>query len=143
MTGRIAYAATLALLLTQEAQAMDISPGLWRLTMETSVGAAPGFVPAPYSQDQCFTTTDVRDPSTVLGGVANPGASSCTYTEKAYSGNTFRFTMRCAGTLGMQTRGEMRFTSTTLDGTITAIANVSGQKAEFSSRIRGERMGGC
>lgn len=137
------FAATLALFLTAGAQAQDISPGLWQLTLETRVSATPGFAPAPYTLNQCFTAADARDPSRLLGGVANPGASDCTYTDKAYRGNTFRFTMQCAGTLGITTRGELSFTATTLDGTITAIADIGGQKTEISNRITGKRMGGC
>lgn len=143
MRVRNIFSATFALFMTTGAQAQDISPGLWQLTIETRVSATPGFVPAPYTLNQCFTAEDVRDPSRVLGGVANPGASGCTYTDKAYTGNTFRFRMQCAGTFGISTRGEMSFTATTLDGTITATADVGGQKTEFSNRISGKRIGGC
>lgn len=143
MRERNILAATFALFLTAGAQAQDVSPGLWQITIETRVNATPGFVPAPYTLNQCFTAEDVRDPSRVLGGVANPGASDCTYTDKAYRGNTFRFSMQCAGTLGIGTWGEVSFTATTLDGTITAIADVGGQKTEFSNRISGKRIGGC
>ncbi len=84
MRVRNIFAATFALFLTVGAQAQDVSPGLWQLTIETRVNATPGFVPAPYTLNQCFTAEDVRDPSRVLSGVANPGASDCTYTDKAY-----------------------------------------------------------
>ena len=143
MWARNTFAASFALFLTAGAQAQDISPGLWQLSVETRVSAAPGFAPAPYTLNQCFTAADARDPSRVLGGVANPGASGCTYTDKAYSGNTFRFTMQCGGAFAISTRGEVSFTATTLDGTITAIADLGGQKTELSSRISGKRMGGC
>jgi Protein of unknown function (DUF3617) len=79
----------------------------------------------------------------VLVGVGNPGASDCTYTDKAYSGNSFHFSMQCAGSFGISTTGEVSFTATTLDGTITVIADVGGQKTEFSNRISGKRIGGC
>jgi hypothetical protein len=143
MCARNTFAAIFALVLAAGAQAQDISPGLWQLTVETRVSATPGFAPAPYTLNQCFTAADARDPSRVLGGVANPGASDCTYTDKTYRGNTFRFTMQCAGIFGITTRGEMSFTATTLDGTITASADVGGQKTEFSNRISGRRIGGC
>ena len=50
------------------AQAADISPGLWAITMETRTSAAPGFQPAPVTVNQCFTAADARDPSAILGG---------------------------------------------------------------------------
>jgi hypothetical protein len=136
-------AASLALLLAPPAQADDISPGLWQLTIETRVNGSSDFAPAPYTLSQCFTASDASDPSRVLGQAANPGASDCAYTEKAYQGSTFRFTMRCAGNFGLVSRGEVSFTATTLDGTITATADLGGQKTEFSNRIRGRRVGGC
>ncbi|MBI5331238.1 MAG: DUF3617 family protein [Betaproteobacteria bacterium] len=135
--------AALALLYIVPAHAQDIAPGLWQITMETRVSATPGFTPAPYTLNQCLTAADARDPSRVLGGVANPGATGCTYTDKGYSGNTFRFTMQCAGTFGIRTRGEVSFSADSLDGTISASADVGGQKVEFGNRIRGKRVGGC
>jgi hypothetical protein len=143
MKVRDIYAAMFTLFLTAGAQAQDVSLGLWQLTIQTRVSATPGFEPAPYILNQCFTAADVRDPSQILGGISSPGASDCTYTSKAYSGNTFRFSMQCAVSLGISTRGEERFTATTLDGTLTAITDVSGQKTEFSNRISGKRIGGC
>ena len=143
MWARNTFAATFALFLAAGAQAQDISPGLWQLSVETRVSAAPGFAPVPYTMNQCFTAADARDPSRVLGGVANPGASGCTYTDKAYRGNTFRFTMQCGGAFAISTHGDVSFTATTLDGTITASADVGGQKTELNSRISGKRIGGC
>lgn len=143
MKTRIFLAATGVMFLATGAEAADISPGLWELTLETRVSAAPGFVPPPYTLNQCLTAADARDPGRVLGGVANPGASGCTYTERSYSGNTFRFRMQCAGTLGISSHGEVSFTATTLAGTITATAGQGGQKTEFSNLIRGRRIGGC
>lgn len=143
MRVRNTFAAAVAVLLATGAQAQDISPGLWQLTIETRVGAVPGFVPAPYTLNQCFTAGDARDPSRVLAGIGNPGASDCTYTDKAYRGNTFHFSMQCAGSFAISTTGEVSFTATTLDGTINAIADVGGQKVEFSNRISGKRIGGC
>jgi Protein of unknown function (DUF3617) len=143
MKVRAIFAAMVALFLATGAQAQDISPGLWQLTIETRVSAIPGFVPAPYTLNQCFTAGDARDPSRVLVGIGNPGASDCTYTDIAYRGNTFHFSMRCAGSFGISTTGEVSFTATTLDGTITVIADVGGQKTEFSNRISGKRIGGC
>ena len=55
MKVRNILAATFALFLTTGAQAQDVSPGLWQLTIETRVSATPDFVPAPYTLNQCFT----------------------------------------------------------------------------------------
>ncbi len=123
--------------------AADISPGKWALSMETRVAASPDFAPQPYTLNQCLTEQDAQDPSRVLGGMANPGASDCIYTEKSFSGTTFRFKMRCAGSFGIQASGEIAYTSTTMDGNIVSTATVLGQPAEFQMKVSGHRLGDC
>ena len=66
--------------------------------METRVPADPGFAPPPFKRTQCLTAQDAADPSRLIAGLANPGASGCTYTDKRYSGSTFVFSMQCTGT---------------------------------------------
>ncbi len=123
--------------------AADMSPGMWEITLEARVAAQPGFAPEPFRLTQCLTAADTRDPSKVLGGLANPGASGCTYTDKVYAGNTFRFSMQCAGNFAIQSQGEVSFTADAMNGTITAVANVGGQKTEFSNKVSARRLGGC
>jgi hypothetical protein len=123
--------------------AADMSPGLWEITLETRVAAQPGFAPEPFRLTQCLTAADAKDPSALLGGLANPGASGCTYTDKAYSGNTFRFSMQCAGSYAIQSQGEVSFAADTMSGTITAVANVGGEKTNLGSKISARRLGGC
>jgi hypothetical protein len=123
--------------------AADPSPGLWEITLETRVAAQPGFTPEPYRLQQCLTAADARDPSTLLGGLANPGASGCSYSDKSYSGDTFRFSMQCAGSFGIKSRGEVTFSAETMNGTISASANVGGEKTELTNKISAHRLGGC
>lgn len=123
--------------------AADLSPGLWAITLETRVAAQPGFTPEPFHLKQCLTAANARDPSALLGGIANPGASGCSYSDKSYSGNTFRFSMQCAGSFGVQSRGEVTFSADTMNGTISATANVGGEKTELTNRISAHRLGGC
>ena len=123
--------------------AADMSPGLWEITLETRVAAQPDFAPEPFRLQQCLTAADTRDPSALLGGMANPGASGCTYSHKLYAGNTFRFSMRCAGVLAIQSQGEVSFTADTMSGSITSVANVAGEQTEFSNKVSARRLGGC
>jgi hypothetical protein len=123
--------------------AADMSPGMWEITLETRVAAQPGFTPEPFRLRQCLSAADTRDPSALLGGMANPGASGCNYSDKSYSGNTFRFSMQCEGSFGIQSRGEVTFSADTMNGTISAIANVGGEKTELSNKISARRLGGC
>ena len=121
----------------------DLSPGLWTITLEARVAAQPGFTPEPFHLQQCLTAADARDPSALLGGLANPGASGCSFSDKSYSGNTFRFSMQCVGSLGMRAHGEVTFSAEAMNGTISASADAGGEKIETSNRISGRRLGGC
>jgi hypothetical protein len=130
-------------LLAPPAHAADITPGLWAISMETRTQAAPGFQPAPFTVNQCFTAADARDPSKLLGGLSNSGASDCQYTEKSYSGNTFKFAMQCGGAYALQSRGEVTFDAQTMNGVITAKANVAGTVTEFQNKLSARRIGNC
>lgn len=136
---------TLAMLATfaPTAFAEDIQPGLWELVLETRVPASPDFSPAPNTVNQCLTAQDAQDPSRVLSNAANPGASDCTFTEKSLAGNTLHFKMQCAGTLGMQTQGEITYSDTSMEGNIISTANVMGETTEIQSKVTAHRLRGC
>jgi hypothetical protein len=121
----------------------DVSPGMWEITLETRVPDEPGFAPPPYTIKQCITEADARDPSRVIAPHANPGATGCDYTNKSYSGNTFTFTMQCAGTFGIQSSGTVTFTSDTMQGNITGTANVTGKTVQTQNKLSARRVGGC
>jgi len=125
------------------ALAADISPGSWEITMETRVPAEPAFAPAPFSITQCLTDADARDPSRVLGGVSNPGASGCIYTNTDYSGNTFTFSMQCAGTYAIKANGNVSFTADSMQGKIDGTANVGGKEVQQVNKLSARRLGSC
>src|SRR2546426_7683804 len=123
--------------------AADVSPGSWEITMETRVPAEPGFAPPPFQITQCLTEADARDPSRVLGGVSNPGASGCSYSDKSYSGNTFSFSMQCAGNYAIKATGRVSFTTDTMQGMIDSTAKVAGKPVQTQNKISARRLGGC
>jgi hypothetical protein len=90
-----------------------------------------------------LVAADARDPSRVIGPLSTPGATGCRYTERSYAGNTFRFALDCAGSLGIQSRGSVTFGAESFDGTLAATANLGGQAVEFESRVSGRRLGDC
>lgn len=132
-----------AALLCTPGAAADMAPGMWEITVETRVAAQPGYTPEPVRVKQCLTAADAKDPSALLGGMSNPGASGCTYSNKAYSGNTFRFSMQCSGSFAIQSQGEVSFTADSMNGTITAVADIGGQKTELGNKVSARRIGGC
>src|SRR5882672_12859113 len=129
--------------LVSTAALADVSPGSWEITLETRVPAEPAFTPPPFSLTQCLTDADARDPSRVLGSVSNPGATGCNYTDKSYSGNTFTFSMQCAGTYEIKASGRVSLTADSMQGLIDSTASVGGKPVQTQNKISARRLGGC
>jgi hypothetical protein len=142
MKVRVLFALT-AVLAATTSFADDLSPGLWEITMESRVGTAPEWAPAPFNLRQCLTANDARDPSKLIGSISTPGATGCTYTERNYSGSIFRFALDCSGTFGIKSRGSVTFSATEFSGEITATGNVAGQTTELQNKVSGTRVGDC
>lgn len=142
MKARMLFALT-AVMAATTAFADDLSPGLWEITLESRVGAAPAWAPAPFTLSQCLTANDARDPSKLIGSISTPGAAGCNYTERNYSGSTFRFALECPGAFRIKSRGSVTFGATRFGGEITATGNVAGQTTEFQNRVSGTRTGDC
>jgi hypothetical protein len=136
LMGAAGLASTVAL-------ADDIAPGNWQISMETRVPSEPGFAPPAFQITQCLTADDARDPSRVLGGVSNPGATGCNYTDKNQAGNTFSFTMQCEGGYGIKASGRVSYTADTMDGLIESTANVAGKPVQTQNKISARRLGNC
>jgi hypothetical protein len=136
----VLLAGTLA---TATAFAEDLSPGLWQITMESRVANDSGWEPSPFNMTQCLTANDAKDPSRLIGSISTPGATGCNYTEKSYSGSTFRFALDCSGTFGLKTNGSVTFGPNSFDGNVTANSNMGGQTIVMQNRLSGKRLGGC
>lgn len=125
------------------AGAEDIQPGLWEITLNTRVDGMAGFSPGPMTMQQCLTAADAANPGRVLGPLANPGATGCTYTNRRFSGSSFQFSMTCAGALSLRTEGEVSYSADRMLGNITTTGNLMGQATRFGSSISARRLGGC
>lgn len=117
-----------------------IAPGLWQITLQSSSAAV---AMPPIQVNQCLTDADAADPAKLLGGVANPGASGCSYSNRSYAGNTFSFAMTCAGTLAIKATGSVSFSATSLSGTINTSASINGQPVDMMNAISAQRKGDC
>jgi Protein of unknown function (DUF3617) len=140
---RIVTTGLCALALAGTACAEDVAPGLWELTLEARVESDPAFQPGPITLNQCVSKDGPRDPGTLLGPIAEAGATGCSYSEQSYVGQEFRFTMQCAGILELKTTGTVTFSATTLRGTLTTSSSIDGKKVEFKSALVGHRLGEC
>lgn len=123
--------------------AADIQPGLWELVVDNGGAATPDVPSEPITMNRCLTEEDARDPSRVLGGAANPGTANCAYTERNFSGNTFRFRMLCTGAFGLQARGQVTYSALSMDGNIISMADIDGQAVILESKVTARRLGDC
>ena len=123
--------------------AQDLLPGQWEITMESRVPQAGGWKPEPFTMSQCISAADAADPSRLISGLAVPGATGCSYTEKNYSGSTFRFALTCGGSYDLGAKGEVNFNASSFSGQIDATGNVAGQSTTFTNHITAKRTGEC
>ena len=129
------------------ASANQPEPGLWEITADMSVPSAPGFKQAPVAVQQCFGAADARDPSRILMGVSNPGASNCRFSDKRESAGHTDFAVFCEGLFAIAGRGSVDFTPNSLRGDLNMnfVSGTPGdtQRVNAVSRITGKRIGSC
>lgn len=122
-------------------------PGLWDVSADMAIPTAPDFRQEPVTLRQCFSAADARDPSRMLGGMANPGAANCRFSDKRESPGHVDFAVRCEGLLGISGRGSADYTASTLEGrlelTFTVSAGENAQRVESVSRVSARRVGNC
>ncbi len=135
--------AFLALLAPGPLYAQYPLPGQWEITMESRVPQAGGWKPEPFTMSQCISTADAADPSRLIEGIAVPGATGCSYTERDYSGSTFRFALTCSGSYDLKASGEVNFGASSFEGNIDATGNIAGQSTTFTNRVSAKRTGEC
>jgi hypothetical protein len=135
--------ASIALIaLSGTAQAEDIKPGLWKISLESAVAATPDWKPQPFELTQCLTESDAKNPAPLLLGMGSTGATGCDFPSKQYSGNTMSFEVSCAGTLGIRGHGQISFTATTLDGFLNVNLGDT-QKVDMQNKIHAVYLGNC
>ncbi|MGZ8217217.1 DUF3617 domain-containing protein [Methylomagnum sp.] len=126
--------------------AEDIKPGLWKISLESSVAASPGWNPEPFVLTQCLTEDDARNPDRLLAGMGGQGVTGCDFLNRDYSSGHVRFDLNCAGQLGLTGHGEMSFSATRLDGTLDvsfADAGQGGQNTAMQNKLHAVYLGSC
>lgn len=125
----------------------DPEPGMWEISADMAVPSTPGFRQDPIALRQCLSATDARDPSRLLTGMANPGASNCSFTDKRETPGHTDFAMRCEGLFAISGRGSVDYTPGTMQGrlnfTFSGGASDDTQRVESVSRIIAKRIGTC
>lgn len=136
------FAALTLLAHAANATAQDIRPGLWKIIMESSVAATPGWQPEPFELTQCLTEDDAAHPERLLTGSSGLGVGSCDFPKRDYSSGHVRFEVSCTGALGMAGHGELRFTATRIDGNLDASFGAV-ERTDMNNQLHAVRLGDC
>lgn len=115
----------------------DLEPGNWEMTVTTTIEGMPGAM-APITQARCITRADARDPSRLIGTGAG-----CEFSNKRDSGSEITFDVACSGQIPMSGSGVVRYTATTVNGSLEIAANTGGQRIMTRSQLSGRRLGEC
>lgn len=122
----------------------DIQPGLWKITLNAGVAASPDWRPDPFALTQCLSESDARDPARLFAGMGGAGVADCDFLNKNQSGGNLSFDIRCGGALGIAGHGDMRFSATAVEGTLTVLMGEAGaEKVEMRSQIHAAYLGAC
>ncbi len=124
------------------AQAGDIRPGLWKISLEPVVAATPDWKPQPFETTQCLTESDTQNPAPLLLGMSSPQATGCDFPSRQSTGNSFSFDVRCGGTLGITGHGQVSHTDMTLDGFLD-VSFGEGEKITMQNKIHATYLGNC
>jgi opacity protein-like surface antigen len=136
-------AALSVMALFSPAQAEDIKPGLWKISMVSGVAATPDWKPQPFELTQCLTESDAQNPAQLLLGMGSAGATGCDFPRKQQSGNTLSFDVVCAGTLGIRGQGQVTYTATSLDGFLNVSFGGGAEKTDMQNKMSASYVGAC
>lgn len=127
------------------AYADDIKPGLWKISLESSVAATPGWKPQPFENSQCLSEQDAQNPAPLLMGSGSSQVSGCDFPSKQEGSGTFKFQLSCQGALGLKGEGEINYSGTQFDGylNVSFADVVSDQTTQMQNKIHGTYLGPC
>jgi len=115
----------------------DVQEGLWELT---AVMHVDGQDYGPYSQKQCITKEDLKNPARLFA----EGTGTCDFTNKRFFINEFSFNVRCNAGVPLSGTGKVEYGSDWIKGKMDLTAQVpGGASVDTSSEVSGKRLGDC
>jgi hypothetical protein len=144
MTLNVRLAPNLVLLAvaSASASAQDIQAGLWKISLQSSVTATPGWKPEPYELTQCLTEADARNPAQLLTGMGSQGVTGCEFANRHSSGSRISFDLTCAGQLGITGHGEMSVSAAALEGVLD-VSFGGSDRTLMHNTLHAARVGDC
>ena len=131
LTGRLAAAASLVLLVLAPVRAADPPGDLWQMTSQMVMEGMP-FSPPPNSVKICTAKEWTKPPP--------GGDASCVNTDFKRVGNKATWTMQCSGEMPMTGTGEMTFAA---DGSYTGVITASADGMSMKINLSGKKIGTC
>ena len=115
----------------------DVEPGLWQLSVSTSVTGVGAL--ASSTSSRCLTAADARDPTSVFGG----NSPNCTFSDRRDTGSEFSFNVSCGAPVAVSGSGRVRYSRDTLEAEMQLSGDAGGQKFSTTSSVSGRRVGPC
>jgi Protein of unknown function (DUF3617) len=131
MSGRLAAAASLVLLLLAPARADDPPGVLWQTTSQMVMPGMP-FTPPPTNLKVCTPRVWTRPPP--------GGDASCVNSNFTQTGNKVTWSMQCSGEMPMIGTGEITFAD---DGSYTGAINATADGMNMTIQLSGKKVGTC
>jgi hypothetical protein len=115
----------------------SVEPGNWEFSLESPLRSTD----KPEVRQRCITPEEANDPQKVLAEVRSK--NDCELSNLQDSGSEYRFDIACKAKVPITGSGAVRYTPTTLDGSIDLVGETRGLRLKTRSFVSGRRLGPC
>ena len=114
-----------------------VEPGNWEFSLESPLQNNG----ATETRQRCLSPEEAKDPQKVLEQVRNK--NNCQLSNVQDSGSEYRFDVACEAKVPVTGTGAVRYTPTTIDGSIDLVGETRGLRLKTRSFVSGRRLGPC
>jgi hypothetical protein len=129
---------TAILLLFATAAHAAVEPGNWEFSLESPLQNNGN---TPEVRQRCLTPEEAADPQRVLAEVRSK--NDCQLSNVQDSGSEYRFDIACNSKVPITGSGSVRYTPTTMDGSIDLVGETRGLRLKTRSFVSGRWLGPC
>ena len=114
-----------------------VEPGNWEFSLESPLQNNN----APEVRQRCLSPEEAQDPQKVLAEVRSK--NNCQLSNVQDSGSEYRFNVACDAKVPVTGSGAVRYTPTTIDGSVDLVGETRGLRLKTRSFVSGRRLGPC
>jgi hypothetical protein len=122
------------------AQAPNMRPGLWEITMTNEMPGMPAAAQKPFVSRSCVKPEQAKDPQQVLPRDARSKGETTDYKTV---GNTATWKMSCTGEQAAKGTGKITWRGDSYEGLNVIEMGQGGQTMTMSQKYVGRRVGDC